>query len=388
MPQRSVALLIETSNAYCRGLLDGVLAYTKQNQNWSVYLTEQERGAMPPDWLSSWGGDGIIARIETDAIGRRLRQFHLPTVDLSAARYVRGVPWADTEDLAIARLAVEHFCELGFRNVGYCGDAGFAWSQTRGNHFVRLAKEHSRTVFEHHSVGRYEAGFDPIREQNRIATWLASLPRPIAIMGCYDFQAQRVLDACRQLGLAVPEQVAVLGVDNDRLICEFSQPTLSSIIPDTHATGYEAAALLDRMMDGEQIDDTCRLVTQPIDIFLRASTDALAVHDPEVVRAMAYIRKHATENIRVTDVLAGSKLSRRALEHRFRKAIGRTPAEEIGRIRINRIKEMLSETDLPIATIARSTGYEYSEYMTSVFKRSTGVTPTDYRLQHRPTPKA
>ena len=147
-----------------------------------------------------------------------------------------------------------------------------------------------------------------------------------------------------------PEQVAVLGVDNDRLICELSEPPLSSIIPDTRQTGYDAAQLLDRMMSGERVATHRPLVTQPLGIQLRASTDTLAVEDDEVARALVFIRQNATTNIRVADVLRKSALSRRSLEHRFKKIVGHTPSEEILRVRVSRIKELLSEnrvTDLP-----------------------------------------
>lgn len=379
MIRRSVALLVETSNGYSRGLLDGVIAYTKEHANWSVQLTEQERGAAPPAWLNSWDGDGIIARIETDRVGRALKKLGLPIVDLSAARHFSGIPWADTEDQAIARLGVEHFVERGFRELAYCGDEGFVWSKRRGEHFRRLAEERNCNVHEHFSHARYATGFNPTREAQRLCRWIDNLPRPIGIMGCYDFQAQQILDACRQLEVAVPEQVAVLGVDNDRLICELSEPPLSSIIPDTRQTGYDAAKLLDRLMSGETVVTDEPILTQPLGIQLRASTDTLAIDDEEVARALVYIRQNATTNIRVADVLRQSSLSRRSLEHRFKKLVGHTPSEEIQRVRVNRIKELLSETELPIVEIASRTGFEYSEYMAASFKRETGLSPSEYR---------
>ncbi len=379
LTRRSVALLVETSNGYSRGLLEGVIAYTKASGNWSVHLTEQERGATPPAWLESWDGDGIIARIETDRIGQQLLKYGLPIVDLSAARHVSGVPWADTEDRAIARLAVDHFVERGFRNLAYCGDMGFVWSARRGEHFRQLAEQADRKFFEHHSVARYDPAFNPIAEIRRIGEWLETLPRPVAVMGCYDFKAQQVLDTCRLLNLAVPEQVAVLGVDNDRLICELSEPTLSSIIPDTKRTGYDAAALLDRMMSGEIVSTDEPLITQPLGVRVRASTDTLAIDDEEIAKALGYIRRHATENIRVADLLRQVSLSRRSLEHRFKKMLGHTPAEEIQRVRINRIKELLTETDFSIGEIAVRTGFEYGEYMAAAFRRSVDCTPSEYR---------
>jgi LacI family transcriptional regulator len=381
MRRKSVALLIETSNGYSRGLLEGVIAYTKERGNWSIHLSEQERGAAPPSWLARWGGDGIIARIETDNIGRELRKFRVPIVDLSAARHVRGVPWADTEDRAISQLAIDHFVERGFRHVAYCGDAGFDWSRKRCEHFRKLAEAADCKVYHFDSVGRYDAAYDLAAEQRRLIQWIETLPRPVAIMGCYDFKAQQVLDACRQLEIAVPGEVAVLGVDNDRLICELCEPSLSSVIPDTRATGYEAAGLLDRMMSGESVPTEQPLLTQPLGVQLRASTDTLAISDQEISQALQYIRRNVHSNLRVTDLVRFTGMSRRALESRFTKLVGRTPHEEIQRVRTNRVKELLTETDLSIHQIAQRMGIEYDEYLTASFKRETGITPTAFRRQ-------
>lgn len=378
MSRRSVALLIETSNGYCRGLLEGVIAYVKERGGWSVHL-EQDRTETPPAWLNSWGGDGIIARINTDRFGEQLKTFGVPVVDLSASRHVKGIPWADTDDQAIAELAVEHFMQRGFRHLAYCGDAGFEWSRRRGRHFRSLATEAGCSVYEYQSISRFDESFNPAVEIKRLMKWLRGLPRPVAIMGCYDFKAQQVLDACRQLSIAVPEEVAVLGVDDDRLLCELSEPTLSSVIPDTKKTGYAAAELLSRMMSGENVVFEKPLVTQPLGIRIRESTDTLAIEDKAVVRALQFIRRHATENIRVTDILSHVALSRRALDHRFRRWLGHTPHEEIQRVRINRIRELLSETDLSIHEIASRTGFIYGEYMAAAFKRETGMTPTEFR---------
>ncbi|MEM8734002.1 MAG: XylR family transcriptional regulator [Planctomycetota bacterium] len=380
--RRSVALLIETSNAYSRGLLDGVLRYTKERGHWSVQITEQERGASPPSWFHKWKGDGIIARIETDTIGRKLATCGFPVVDLSAARHVRGIPWADTDDRAIADLAFKHFRDRNFRHLAFCGDAGFAWSRKRAEHFAHLAASRDFSCDLLNATARYDDGYDPETERQRVAEWLGNLPKPVGILACYDFKAQQVLDACRFAGLRVPEQVAVLGVDNDQLLCEFSDPTLSSIVPDTQRTGYEAAELLDQMMDGEFIETERPLLTKPLGIAERQSTDTLAIDDPEVSRALHYIRKNATYNIRVEDVLQHVDLSRRAFEHRFQKLVGVTPHAEILRVRLARVASLLKETELTIHEIARRTGYEHGEYLAATFKREMGMTPTKFRTEH------
>ncbi len=379
MTRRSVALLIETSNGYCRGLIEGVIAYTKEKRHWSVYLTEQERGAAPPNWLRNWGGDGIIARIETDAIARELKQCGVPVVDLSAARHVTGVPWADTDDKEIARLAVEHFVDRGYRNLAYCGDLGFQWSAKRGEHFGIFARQAECSFFDLQSVARYDSTFDAVAEKRKIMKWIESLPKPIGIMGCYDFKAQEILDACRQLSIAVPGEVAVLGVDNDHLICELSEPTLSSIIPDTKRTGYEAAQLLDHMMSGKTVTTEIPFITPPLGIHQRESTDTIAIEDEHVAKALHYIRWHASENIRVNDLLSVVPLSRRSLEHRFKKLLGHTPHEEIQRVRMRRVMELLTMSDLTINQIAERLGFDHPEYLGAAFKREIGMSPAEYR---------
>jgi len=375
--------LIETSNGYCRGLLEGITAYAKHQANWSIHLTEQERGALPPVWLDEFNGDGIIARIETAAIGQRLQRFGLPLVDLSAARFLPGVPWADTDDEAISRLAVEHFLERGFNTIGYCGDPGFAWSNNRCRHVRRFVQASGARYHEHQVTHRYDRSFRWDRERQRVAAWLQPLPRPAAIMACYDFQAQLVLDVCRETGVSVPEEIAVLGVDDDRLICELCEPSLSSVIPDTRRTGYEAAELLDRMMNGESVSPEQPLLTQPLGILTRQSTDTLAISDPAVARALSFIRRHAPlQNLRVGDVLRHVSLSRRALEHRFTQHVGRTPHQEITRVRIDHIATLLRETELSVHEIARRSGFDYPEYLAATFRRETGLTPTQYRNGH------
>lgn len=201
-------------------------------------------------------------------------------------------------------------------------------------------------------------------------------------MACYDLRGQQVLDACRRRNIAVPDEVAVIGVDNDELLCSLSDPPLSSIIPNTHRTGYEAAALLDQMMAGKKIKSINNLIP-PLGVATRQSTDVLAIEDRNVVQAIRYIRDHACDGINVSDVLKAVPQSRRVLESKFRKLIGRTPHEEILHIQMNRAKELLSQTDLSLEEITERTGFEHNEYLSVVFKRETGTPPSKYRSQNR-----
>ena len=290
--RRSVALLIETSNSYARGVLDGIVDYVRHHERWSIYLPELERGAKPPGWLSRWQGDGIIARIETAEIARALKKTRLPVVDVSAARHLPGVPWVETDDEAIAQLAADHLMERGFRNLAYCGDSGFNWSIWRQRHYERIVRQAGCECHVHESTTSTSPAYSWNREKQGLAAWLKRLPRPVGIMACYDIQAQRLLEVCRELDIAVPEEVAVVGVDNDRLLCELAAPPLSSVVCNTHRTGYAAASLLDRMMAGEALGSQPVLV-KPLGIETRQSTDTLAIDDPEVAGA-AYRPHQAT----------------------------------------------------------------------------------------------
>lgn len=378
--RRQVALLIETSNAYARGLLQGVVHYIREHQPWSFYLMEQGRGDDPPAWLETWKGDGIIARIETPRIASVVMHAGLPTVDVSAARLVPELPWVETNDTEIARLGLEHLLERGFKHVAFCGDARFNWSVWRENAFVAQAEAAHQTVHCYRPAN--PGAVDAAAQAADLRRWLLELPKPVGIMACYDIRGQQVLDACRSAGLAVPVEVAVIGVDNDALLCDLASPPMSSVIPNTHRTGYEAAALLDRLMAGKRVPPKPHLIA-PLGVAARQSTDVLAVDDRDIARAVQFIREHACAGINVGDILRAVPLSRRVLEQRFQRLLGRTPREEILHVRLNRVRQLLVETDLPLYLIAERTGFEHVEYLSVVFKREAGCTTSAFRQAAR-----
>lgn len=375
-----VALLIETSNAYARGLLRGVIAYIREHPTWSIYLAEHGRGDRPPTWLADWQGDGILARVENAAMGKILKKLRMPIVDLSAARQLPSIPWFETDDAAIAHLAVEHLLERGFKKLAFCGDPRFNWSKWRGEHFEHAARAAGIECHQYHPGLRLPR--DHTGQVADLQRWLATLPRPIGIMACYDFRGQQILDACRMSGIPVPDEVAVIGVDNDELLCELSHPPLSSVVPNAHRTGYDAAALLNAMMEGRKVGGETHLIP-PVGIATRQSTDVLAINDVVIARTVRYIREHACRGINVQDVLKAVPQSRRRLENRFRRLLGRTPHDEIIRVQLNRVKMLLTETDLSLAQIAEKAGFEHVEYLSVVFKKEIGLPPSQYRAQHR-----
>jgi LacI family transcriptional regulator, galactose operon repressor len=376
-PRREVALLIETSNGYARGLLNGIIAYIREHESWSVYLGEHGRGEDPPHWLRRWRGDGVIARIENQRIASAVVESGLPAVDVSAARKVARLPWVETDDRAIADAGARHLLDRNFRHLAFCGDDQFNWSRWRCEHFQRIAAEAGVPCSIYRPSARARRDWNTTEDE--IGQWLLSLPRPVGVMACYDIRARHVLDACRRVGLAVPDQVAVVGVDNDEFLCNLSDPPLSSIAPDTRRTGYEAAALLDRLMSGRERRRGQAIFVQPLGVVTRRSTDVLAVGDADVSAAVHFIREHACDGIAVKDLLHQVPLSRRVLEGRFRKLLGRTPHDEIARVRFDRVQRLLRETRLPLADIARQSGFRNAEYLATSFRREFGMSPNSYR---------
>jgi len=381
--RKRVALIIETSNEYARGILHGIRAYIREHEPWSIYLGEQSRGEAP-QWLKGFRGDGIIARIETKEIAAAVTATELPAIDVSAARHVPALPWVETDNKAIAGLAAEHLIERGFKHFAFCGVPAFAWSNERSEHFCRQLAEtgHPCQVY-----GEGDATGDGrprswVAEQPALEAWVRALPKPCGIMAAYDIRAQQIAEACRNQGIRVPDEVAIVGVDNDELLCDLCDPPLTSVAPDTDQTGYLAAQLLDRMMAGQPVAGHAHLI-EPIGLVTRESTDVLATADREISEAARFIREHACEGISVDDVLAVVPMSRRVLDKRFRDLIGRTPHDEIGRLQVQRVKELLMETELPLATIAERAGFRYVEYMSVVFKKKTGVPPSEFREKSR-----
>lgn len=380
--RRSVALLIEMSNAYGRGLLAGVQGFLKEHRPWSIYLAEQGRGDTPPAWLKGWKGDGIIARVENQKIATSVSQCEVPVVDVSAGRFIPDTPMVETDDKAVGKIAAKHFLERGYQNLAFCGDPRFQWAQWRCDAFVEALREEGISCHIYKAMNKKQASTGWIEERDHMAKWIKSLPKPVGIMACYDIKARPLLDVCRSANIAVPEEVAVLGVDDDELLCNLSDPPLSSIILDTYKIGFEAASTLEKLMDGEKIEQQTQLI-EPLGITTRQSTDSLALEDRDVASALQYIRMNACDGINVHDVLKTTSVSRRILESRFRKHVGRTPHEEILRVKLEHVKNLLTETDLDMSTIAKRAGFRHVEYLSVAFKRVLGMPPSNYRNQHK-----
>jgi LacI family transcriptional regulator len=378
-----VALLVDTSYGVRRDMLLGMTRFVRQHGPWSLYIAGGEhKDALPK--MKEWGGHGVIARIPDARTEQSIIEAGVPTITLCLAAERKGVrkslPFVSnvTFDAAeeVARLAVQHFVERRFRNYGFVGvDA--PWSQGRETAFCNRLREFGLDVIVYRQPQRVGVRAWE-HEQSVLTQWIANLPKPIAILACNDDRGRQVLEACRFAGVDVPEEVAVLGVDNDEVFCEVADPPLSSIVLDADSAGYAAAEVLDGMIRGR--------VTRPGDVCVKAtgivtrrSTDVFALNDPDVSAALKFIRRQHGCGISVSDVAAEVATSRRTLEKQFRKIVGRTILDEIQRARLEHAKELLLETSHPVSRIAMLAGFRTPDYFVRFFERRVGVTPVDFR---------
>lgn len=377
-----IALLVDTATDWGRRIIRGIARYAQEQGGWHLWL-EQRCQHAPGRLPSGWRGDGIIARVADRSLARHLTASRSIVVNVSAAR-IPGVDFPTvTADLAVAaRLAVEHLLNQGFRNFGYFSPLGVSYIEVHYESFVRtLAKAgHSCSLFAaRRSAGPHAAWR---KRQKALQHWLKLLPKPVAILTWTSDRGREVLYACRELGLLVPEQVAVLGGDEDVLLCQTCNPPLSAVALTSERIGYEAAALLDRMLKGAQ-PPTAPILIEPTRVVVRQSTDTLAINDRHLAQAIGFIRNHAAEPIHVSDILRAAAMSRSSLERRFQQTLGRSPAEEIRRVRLERAKQLLADTDMPVPEVADASGFQSREYLAWAFKRATKMTPREYRAHVR-----
>jgi LacI family transcriptional regulator len=382
--RRRVALIIESSRAYGRGLFLGVAKFVREHHEWSVQSEEWKWTDALPVWLSNWDGDGVIARVETPEMAAFVRRLGMPAVDVRGSVGGFGLPLIDTDDRKVASLAAEHLMNRGFRHYAFCGFVGANYSDKRSHWFQeQLALSgFSCQIFippmqlaEVQTTGYERQG---LLFQEELGRWLVSLPKPIGVMACNDIRGQQILNLCRRLDLAVPEEVAIIGVDNDEILCELSDPPLSSVAPDTLRIGYDAAVLLDRMMAGGK-PPAKPIFIPPRGIVTRRSTEVLALDDRQLAVGLRFIRDHAFDPITINEVAKVASMCRRVFERRFAAKMGRSPKAEVLRLRLEKVKQLLTDTDWNLSQIAEKTGFNYGEYLHTVFTQKTGITPGEFR---------
>lgn len=378
---RRVALIVETSTLFGRRLLSGIAQYMRENARWSVFFSERAVHDITPTWLAGWHGDGIITRVASPDILPVIAKLRIPAVDLNEQLGSLGMPTISNDHAAIGRLAAMHLLERGFQQFGFVGHPYHPWSDKRQAAFIETVKASGypcvvypcrandmRALCE----GTWET------EVDSIAAWARQLPHPVGLMGSTDFRALQLLSACALADIAVPEQAAVIGVGGDDVVCDLARPSLSSVVLNAWRTGYEAAATLDRMMQGESIAHR-EILIPPLDVQVRQSTDITAISDPLVAQAIRFIREHACSDINVESVVQHLSTSRTSLQDHFKRTIHKSVHAVLIENRLKRVKELLATTTLPVAKVALSCGFRHPEYMSSVLKQRTGFTPAAFR---------
>jgi LacI family transcriptional regulator len=375
-----VALLVETSLAPGRDILRGIARYVSEHQPWALYHEPHGLQESVPSWVRHWKGDGIIARIQTSAMAKEVQASGIPTVDVLGVMPGLPVPLVHVDNTAIARMGAEHLLERGLRQFGFFGIEGENWSEQRYTAFCAAVAPVQRTV------ALYELPRNEIdkrsweRVENKLARWVAALPKPAGVMVCSDQRGSQFLEACRRAGVSVPDEVAVIGVDNDEPLCEVCDPPLSSIQAGHMSVGYAAAELLDRLLHGGPVPKKPILI-EPQHAIARLSTDMLAIGDPSIATALRLIREHAHEGLQVDAIARHAGLSRSVLQRRFQTQLKRSVHQEILAAKIKRARELIIKTDLPLATVAERAGFKHQEYMGAVFKARLATTPARLRRQ-------
>lgn len=386
-----VVILTSTIPKGLQELLQGVLRYAQEHGPWRIYQQENRPWTYRLQDLKQWGCTGIVAADHhSPEEARLIAEVGVPVVVLLQPHPMRQpsyplhrfscVVW---DSAAIGRMAADYFLERRHTRFAFVGDtrAETYWSLERERSFVGALRRAGRTECPCYGPCTEAERRDWAVERPRMAAWLRALPKPVALFAPNDRRGKQVLDACVDAGVSVPDEVAVLGVDNDEWICEATAPTLSSVQCDPTPAGYRIAQHLDRLMRGAAPKKQEFLV-EPIRVVTRQSTEWFAVADSGVARALAFIREASSAaSLRVDDVARVCGLSRRATEIRFRKATGRTIREEVEHVRLERLRALLTESGGRIGELARQCGFDCPTHAGRIFRARFGVTMGEFRAR-------
>lgn len=383
-PIPQVAVLVDTSRSYGRDIVRGIRRFAAEHGPWSLYLEPRDLRSGFPDWLVRWPGDGILARTVDPQLLRRLKATRLPVVELRTTVLKHPFPFVGMDNRMVGIRVAEHFLSRGFRSFACYLDTSEEFFVDRWESFREAlhAKGHEAALFEAPRAGAKSLNWD--QHQRALSGWLRSLEKPVGVFAINDQLGFWVLDAARRAGISVPEEVAVVGAENDKMLCETAWPPLSSVQLRGQAAGFAAARVLQEWMQGIRVPQANeRHLLSPGDIVVRQSSDIVAVDDPRIARALQYIRQHATEDPSVDRVARESAMSRSALERRMKALTGRSPGEEIDRIRFAEVSRLLVETNLTLDTIAERAGFRHPQYMAEAFRKREGMTPGEFRKRRK-----
>jgi LacI family transcriptional regulator len=379
---KRVGLVIESGLAFDRGMTQGIGDFIHETQSWLLFMDPIRRFTVED--LKAWDLDGVIVNINARHLEPVL-QLKLPTVGFGAFAtpedHQLPIPIVTVDQVRIGEAAALHLIDQGFKQFGFVGHFNRnppEWARQRYVGFSRAIERIGGTVALLEPENEHPA--DIRQRVDMLSRWLKRLTKPVGILGAYDGQARAVLEACTMSGIRVPQEVAVVGVDNDEWVCSLAQPTLSSVDTNLRSIGYRLAQYLDRLMSGDtEVPGLTEI--EPRGVVPRGSTDLLAFFEPEVAFAIRYIREHACDPINPSDVLRITGMSNSTAYRKFRKALGRSVHDEIQRVQLEQVKRLLMTSHQTVAQVARKCGFENVRYLTKIFREQTGKTPTRFRRE-------
>ena len=377
-----IGLVFGYGLSYYRDIVRGVRAFAEARPNWSFTPIATEPDAL--EGLRPLDLDGLIAHVFTHDLAGAIRRLGKPAVNVSGVLPDLAMPRVMADHEQVGRLAAGHFLDRGLRHFAFFGYTGHAFSTGREAGFRREAERAGLRVSSYLSD-------DPLRPEptglwrwdDGLQRWLAGLPRPVGVLASHDIQGVQLSEACRRAGLRVPDEVALLGVDDDDFFCGVARPSLSSVALPGERIGFEAARMLEGLLTGRGRRPPRTLLLPSPGVVTRRSSDVLAIEDEDVAAAVRFIRAQALGPIGVSDVLGAVAASRRSLERRFRAVLGRGLGEEIRRVRMDKARWLLSGTEMPIARVATASGFSEAKHLSTAFRRESGLTPTEYRRRSR-----
>ena len=377
---KRIAILAETSLASGRQIVTGISRFLDERSDWSVFQHSGPLGAMDPAAISQWQGDGIIARIANPELLALIQAKGLPTVDVLGNVRPQPFPLVKCNDHAIGASVAKHFVENAHTQFAFFGLGDERWSLEREAGCKEELTDFEPAVHTFHIQQHREQGH-PVRDSfDSVKAWLLERSTPIGLMVASDQLAPIIFEACHQLGLAIPEHVSVVGVDNDRPFCNLCRPRLSSVEPNHELVGYRAAQTLERLINGETLDQQVIEVNLHT-LYQRLSSELIAIDDPALLKALNTIREHACAGVSLDAIAKVAGLSRSVLQRRFRQKLNRTVGEVILNEKLRSAREMLTNTEIPISLVAERSGFNCQEYMNHIFKKHLHTTPRKYRLR-------
>ena len=379
-PKR-VAILVDTSTTWGRDVIAGVHRYSRERGGWQLFV--EPRGMEQRRWLPiAWKGDGVIARVGFEDLAKQLKKSKLPVVNVSGITLPKvNFPRVLSDQVAATNLAAEHLLVRGFRNFAYFSLLGLEYVAEHQQAFQEALQKmgHQCDVFGVVPQQGSEPSWN--LDMKRLGVWLQGLPKPLAVFTWNSGSARELIYACMRVGLAVPEEIAVLSGSDDDLFCEVTPVPISAVQLGCEQIGYRAADELDEMMSNPGYAPPADILISPQGVVERRSTDTLAVDDAAMVRALRFIREDPARVMNVNSVARKAGLCRRSLELRFHHLLGRSPAAEIRRVRMEHAIDLLQRTSLTVTTVAERSGFSSAEYRASVFRAQLGTTPLHFRKQ-------